>query len=826
MESHPIQEQYFNLLRLNLLPVPYSKKHKGPKAGIEWARRMREHDPRPYKLDEWKSGFGWMNIGIFCNDIVCLDFDIAKDNNEICGVEFMNRLIEFGVLDEKRHAHEISRSGGYHWYFRAPVEMPILRRGNKVLKYVDADGGKIPVAMDVIHNMPVKCYPSDGYQLVNPISPEYLHEIPQEIIDMLKHGGLQLVEDEAGVETYKKIMINENIKRAIKEPRQVDGVDPSEFDIHKLEIILDNINPDDYVSYDEWTNIGMALYNTFADSEKEELALGLWDKYSAKYGGHKYNPSACAEKWLSFSVRDNGFTIGTLIFKCNKNNPNALSNFNVREIRRKASDINALEDIHDADGNVKENLNIFTDVYRLYCDPESPAVNQGEVLRFLKATIAYNEAKDEFLILDVDEDPLSGAKHYFYNSLTRKELKDRTRNRFMKINKEVKGVVEADSISLAHFIEKFINDIAYHKVRFYPYAVGEDPLKNLTHKDLNLFKGYIQQYDPEFEVNEVKISPFLNHIKQVWCDNNEEEYKYTVNWLAHAIKHPNIKMGVSLFLYSNRQGTGKNILFDMIAKSIIGYRYSPVITSMEHITGNFNEGIEHATLAVCDELTDATSVRRDNDRLKAIMTGKKLFINRKFKAGEMVDNFTNFVMLSNNHNAVMPGRRVFALHCSEKPMPREYFDNLGACCENDEAIKHFFHYLVNKDLGGFNPASFPESRHNKTQAVFNMPAPVKFLVETIIEHEDIDNAPASYTQGTQDFYNKYKDWCGVKSEKPVRYDVFKNILVDILGKSERRAIEGRRIESYIIDIVKVKGAIKRFINRDPNAPDAIDLFKK
>lgn len=43
--------------------------------------------------------------------------------------------------------------------------------------------------------------------------------------------------------------------------------------------------------------------------------------------------------------------------------------------------------------------------------------------------------------------------------------------------------------------------------------------------------------------NDAITQPYLNHIKEVICDNNNDVYEYIMNWLACIIQNPIVKTG-------------------------------------------------------------------------------------------------------------------------------------------------------------------------------------------------------------------------------------------------------------------------------------------
>lgn len=832
-----IVEQWKNMAALDLLPIPYSLHHKGPLKGIDWAKKMRSDNPRRYTLDKFRNSHDWYNIGVYCDKIVCVDFDLPKQRkpkkensmkdepDELNGISLMNIFIENGILNPEKHAHEKSAGGGYHWYFKAPlVEIPA---GDKVLKYVASNGERIPFSVDYKYNCPVKCYPSVGYECIIGINEDTIEEeLPVELESMLRDGGI-IFESLGDGEYcyYGTIRINdEEIKTKYKR-KEIEGELIDDYDIEKLNIILDNIAAEKWYSRDTWIKIGMALYNTFADTDREYTALHLYDKYSLKYGGSKYG--GCDDAWHTFKKRDDGLALGTLIYWCLENNPDAFKNYKIKRIRATASqsDIDAISDLYDVDGNFKTR-NIFTDIYKLYCDPESEPVSESDILRFLKQTIVYNETKNEYCYVTEEEIP-NEPSMYFYMIESPSELSSRVHKRIIRMkDHDNDGNEIVTCCDLVNLITKYRNDIGYHNIQFYPFTIGTDPLKSLKRPVLNLFDGFKITYDPNFIVDMSKIELQLRHLHKIICRNDEDAVKYTESWIAHKIQKPHVKMGVALNVYSERQGVGKNMFFDMIAERMFGSRYAPILHNIDYITGDFNDVLEQCVLAICDEMVDASRARLQNDRLKAIITSCKLFINRKFKKGEMVVNFTDFIMLTNNKQ--IPGRRMFMLHCDESYMNPEYYTKLYELCTDNEAIKHLFHYFAQKNISDFNPKQPPMTQYNMHLILHDLPEPIKFLIEAINNPNTLINViyQDNFNVGAVDLYNCYKSWASDNGASAVKKDTFYSINYNILGIIKKVSIAGGvRKEGFNIPIVDVKNAIINKINQNPKIKGAYNPFQ-
>ena len=160
------------------------------------------------------------------------------------------------------------------------------------------------------------------------------------------------------------------------------------------------------------------------------------------------------------------------------------------------------------------------------------------------------------------------------------------------------------------------------------------------------FRGY--DYKKLDEVKNELIQPFLNHIRDVIANGNDEVYKYILVWIASILQKPNFKTETALVILGN-QGTGKNVFTNVICKLMARYANENV-TSIESIVGKFNAILENKKLLVLNELQSIDCNKYlISDALKSVITDKKININQKNEPERLTENVANFRMVSNNN---------------------------------------------------------------------------------------------------------------------------------------------------------------------------------
>lgn len=99
--------------------------------------------------------------------------------------------------------------------------------------------------------------------------------------------------------------------------------------------------------------------------------------------------------------------------------------------------------------------------------------------------------------------------------------------------------------------------------RTYDNVVFDPVNKNPRH--YNLWKG--------FAVEPVAgtCSKYLNHIRNIICNRNDELYEYVLSWMAHAVQFPASRPETALVLQGG-QGTGKGFFVNAFG-SLFGVHY-------------------------------------------------------------------------------------------------------------------------------------------------------------------------------------------------------------------------------------------------------------
>lgn len=333
-----------------------------------------------------------------------------------------------------------------------------------------------------------------------------------------------------------------------------------------------------------------------------------------------------------------------------------------------------------------------------------------------------------------------------------------------------------------NFLIELHDDISYDKIVFIPYLHNPPITEG---KAFNMFTGFKHAFDTNFTVDESRFDLITKHIDNIWCKNNREVIDYVYNWMAHIIQFPTVKMGKAILLKSQAQGAGKNSVCEFFGNCVLGSRYVCCIDDIDNLIGRFNAHLENKLFTICDEIQNYGGAYKSNDKLKSIITRREMGVESKGLNIRRADDLNNYIFLTNNDWALKiegTDRRYLALELDNtQANNREYFNALYAQINDENAAIHFFHWLANRDIKGWNPDYIPETDLKRELKLNSVPAGAKFLID--IANGEL-NEKLGVVEGnikifTDTLYAHFRDWLAASGE---RTDVSKEMFSKQIGK--------------------------------------------
>lgn len=205
------------------------------------------------------------------------------------------------------------------------------------------------------------------------------------------------------------------------------------------------------------------------------------------------------------------------------------------------------------------------------------------------------------------------------------------------------------------------------------------------------------------------VTPFLGHLEKLIP--NKEDREILLSYLAACVQHRGTKFQWCP-LIQGVEGNGKTFLFEALSYAI-GQRYSHT-PEASNLQSPFNAWIENKLLICIEEIHVRGRVELA-DRLKPLITNRRIEIQAKGIDQRTGDNFANFLTFSNHKDAVLKTRndRRYAVFFSAQQeaddlkrdgMTGRYFPELYQWLRAD-GHKHITDYLANYPIPDkLNPA--------------------------------------------------------------------------------------------------------------------------
>jgi len=460
-----------------------------------------------------------------------------------------------------------------------------------------------------------------------------------------------------------------------------------EYNAGELQDILNSL-PKECYEYDNWTKVGMALNNI---TEGDEIGFGFYNDWSERDEGYD-GIVELKKKWKSFSKKKNGNKLGL--------------NF-LRKLKEKYQPT-----------NTKSLKSIYMDVYE---ETNKRTKAKEGVLKEMNNRVIFVKETGDYIILDKkiirkENEELITMPCWYLKTATK------TQDHFRK-ERDIICVEDEEGEKKIMKFDPFKWWCEWGNRREVR-AIGFDPRKTPNSDLFNLWNGFNISKEVADSYDENDAVPILDHIKELWCNGDEDAYEYVINYFSHIIQKPHIKTGVLLALKS-KQGGGKGIILDKIAQ-IIGDNHYAQNSNANFLFGDFNGQLEGKILINLDEAFWGGDKKLEGV-IKNKITEKRQTINKKNKENYMIDDYANYIITTNNDwfaGTTEDDRRHYCLELNNKLSGRM----------NEQTLKHikpvldapceaFAKVLYNRDISEFKPRMFKKTKLLQEQVEMNWCSP-------------------------------------------------------------------------------------------------------
>ena len=283
----------------------------------------------------------------------------------------------------------------------------------------------------------------------------------------------------------------------------------------------------------------------------------------------------------------------------------------------------------------------------------------------------------------------------------------------------------------------------YQDIKFEPYDIYNNQTYQPNPNVINTFNGFKAKLIPDYYVPTFsnfqgfeQIAPILNHIKEVWANNDEQDFQYIISWLANIVKFPHRLNKTMITLISDNEQVGKGIIVEWILRSIIGLSISGKTGEFENITGRFNSFIMNKIMIALDEMNNHESYRDGAfTKFKTYITDQTQTVEVKGIDQKItIQNHVNYICMTNQAGAIKIStgdKRIAVFNCSDKYSGnRAYFNTLSKSLGGEKSADLFFTFLYNLPNEILvDPRDIPNNQAKQDMARITMEQPRKFLLE-------------------------------------------------------------------------------------------------
>lgn len=465
----------------------------------------------------------------------------------------------------------------------------------------------------------------------------------------------------------------------------------------------------------------------------------------------------------------------------------------------KLGTINNTEPATD-DDNIK--LNYYSDAQHLYGkDWSSETIHAW----FKKCVIKLRRTgRPAWVYIDKNSD----SNSLKINLLEQVPWKNAAESRKVKI--------DGEDHDLANYLCEFSKrpGNSYDDVITYPYLLESD--KPNKPDKFNLFPGF-----PFKHVSDSKNVPYywVEHLKLI--DNGSETL---LDWIAHMVQKP-FQKPFAVFMMG-KKGTGKSLIYDMVCR-MLGKALTLQLSDINHICGSFNDSLLNKLFVNLNETTHLT--KQHENMLKSLITEIQLLINAKNQAAYVIDNYSRFMITTNEKFGMRVSRDDRRGYYIETPAHQKniegYFDKMVADSnneKNDEPFRLLFNYFANRDISKFNAKKPPMTKFKRELMVQSEDPVVNYLNE-FVEGDRINNfsngvdytineTTKEYYISSKSLYNDFKRYMEEEGEHRSMIKsnrIFKTKLEQYGINYGRHRIDGERFYCSIINIEHVKDKLKQ-----------------
>lgn len=569
--------------------------------------------------------------------------------------------------------------------------------------------------------------------------------------------------------------------------------------LRELELFIEKLDSKLSYQYNDWLNICWCIMNISwkCNYDKKDIKLlinNFSKKSTSKY--NKYECDALVDKY-NFDNNKEGYKFKKLFEYCINSNSSEDAYKQLQKIYN--TYVKPKREEQKRKKELFQNLELYKNqqlYYKTYIkSPDDPnGYYMLDLLRDIEKLnndgkqLMYEEYLQEFLpklnkvlckVIGLNSYVMKNS--YKEQSLITKSIVNVRMVYWVEKKKKDGSIIKVqDSTRLENWLDNNLHYLSmYDMLDFNP-----DPQYKNNDRSLNIWTGFQAQLLSQNELKENldKIDILLYHLKEVWCNGNQQHFDYLIGcYFKPMFIMPHNKNGVTVNIVG-KQGTGKTIIIDdFLIPFVFGEDKSMATIGLNKITQKFNSCIMGKIFISVNELPTADMSKKDTfDTLKSLISDRRQTIEPKGINPFEINNYSRFIFCTNNDMSLYVedgDRRYFVLQASDRHKnDTDYFYKLSKSF-NQESANIFFSYCYYYNTTQ-NERIVPMTAIKQEMIINSAPNPIKFI-HSITEHfERKDNL---------EFLEKLKNNRQEDSKEPLFYDVdipdnsnyFNKLLMDI-----------------------------------------------
>jgi len=186
------------------------------------------------------------------------------------------------------------------------------------------------------------------------------------------------------------------------------------------------------------------------------------------------------------------------------------------------------------------------------------------------------------------------------------------------------------------------------------HSVGYKPSLSLTYVDPADGNERVNMYvPPVIPIGASQRSKITDQFKDLVLEICGDMSEFYLDFMAHLVQKPHIKMGNALLIISQVQGSGKNTLVQVMKPMIGPTNYLPV-SGLGPLVEDKSILLQGNVLVVFNEVSRPanrnawTDMAKAINKIKTAITESSTQINPKYEKQRTITTYSNFVMLSNH----------------------------------------------------------------------------------------------------------------------------------------------------------------------------------